>query len=323
VVGDGGSALGSEARRWTSGGGMVGLGDLPGGPFPSAADGVSADGSVVVGVSSGVNGISEAFRWTSGGGMVGLGQLEGGISFRRSRTRAVSGDGSVLVGVSTTNTFSEFEAFRWTSGDGMVGLGDLAFGIFRSNAFGVSADGSVVVGHGASGSGQEAFRWTSGGGMVGLGDLAGGSFESWAFGVSADGSVVVGHSRTALGLEAFIWDAVNGMQNLRVVLESQLGLDLTGWTLGNARGISADGQTIVGWGTNPDGFAEAFIAVIPRPGLCLADITGDGNVNVSDLLDLLAAWGSCPPPCPPDSNFNGTVNVTDLLALLGAWGACP
>ena len=29
-------------------------------------------------------------------------------------------------------------------------------------------------------------------------------------------------------------------------------------------------------------------------GPCPADITGDTNVNVTDLLDLLAAWGACP-----------------------------
>ena len=28
--------------------------------------------------------------------------------------------------------------------------------------------------------------------------------------------------------------------------------------------------------------------------VCLADITGDGTVNVTDLLLLLAAWGVCP-----------------------------
>ncbi len=45
------SASGREAFRWTSGGGMVGLGDLPGGESDSEANGVSADGSVVVGYS--------------------------------------------------------------------------------------------------------------------------------------------------------------------------------------------------------------------------------------------------------------------------------
>jgi len=57
---------------------MVGLGDLPGGSFSSYADGVSANGSVVVGYGNSANG-NEAFRWTQGTGMVGLGDLSGGI----------------------------------------------------------------------------------------------------------------------------------------------------------------------------------------------------------------------------------------------------
>lgn len=113
--------------------------------------------------------------------------------------------------------------------------------------------------------------------MVGLGDLAGGLFFSRATAVSADGSVVVGLSNVDTGSNAFIWDAINGMQNLQAMLVSQLGLDLTGWVLHEATGISADGLTIVGFGINPDGFAEAFIAVIPSPG----------------ALGLLAVAGLC------------------------------
>jgi len=55
------------------------LGDLPGSFISSRAEGVSGDGSVVVGYSDGVNG-TEAFRWDSVGGMVGLGDLPGGIT---------------------------------------------------------------------------------------------------------------------------------------------------------------------------------------------------------------------------------------------------
>ena len=64
------------------------------------------------------------------------------------------------------------------------GLGDLSGGIFHSESRAVSADGSVIVGFGSSGSGTEAFRFTSGSGMLGLGDLSGGSFNSIAYGVS-------------------------------------------------------------------------------------------------------------------------------------------
>ncbi len=133
----------------------------------------------------------------------------------------------------------------------------------------------------------------------GLGDLPGGFCESFGNDVSADGLVVVGSGQGSLGPEAFIWTADTGMQSVRAVLVDQLGLDLTGWTLTSARGISADGQTIVGQAVNPLGDTEAFVAVIPRTVECAADITGpgdvpDGNVNVTDLLALLAAWGACP-----------------------------
>ena len=47
------SASGDEAFRLTSGGGMVGLSDLPGGVFSIYASAVSGDGSVVVGSSIG------------------------------------------------------------------------------------------------------------------------------------------------------------------------------------------------------------------------------------------------------------------------------
>ena len=54
------------------------------------------------------------------------------------------------------------------------GLGDLPGGSFSSQASGLSADGSVVVGSGVSAKSQEAFRWTQQTGMVGLGVLSGG-----------------------------------------------------------------------------------------------------------------------------------------------------
>ena len=149
------------------------------------------------------------------------------------------------------------------------GLGDLPGGSTFSNANGVSLDGSVVVGSSTSASGSEAFRWTSGDGMVGLGDLPGGSFFSVANAVSSDGSVVVGRGTSASGSEAFIWDASNGMRNLKTVLEGA-GVDMTGWTLIEARGVSADDTKIVGWGTNPLGDTEAWLAdLTPGPGPAL------------------------------------------------------
>jgi hypothetical protein len=50
------------------------------------------------------------------------------------------------------------------------------------------------------------------------------------------------------------------------------------------------------------------------------DITGDGDVNVSDLLAVIDQWGSSGPSA--DVNGDGIVNVTDLLEIVGNWGPC-
>jgi len=267
IVGWSRSASGLEAFRWTSGGDMVGLGDLPGGVFMSQAFGVSANGSVVAGEGMSASG-SEAFRWTSGG-ISGIGDLAGAPPF--SQALGVSANGGVMVGVSIS--VSGLEAFRWTSDGGMVGLGDIAGGSFSSTANAVSADGNVVVGEGRSASGLEAFRWTSGGGMVGLGDLPGGNFSSSALGVSGDGSVVVGEGNSEIGDEAIVWTAGSGMRRLADVLIERGVTGLSGWTLRSAQHITADGKIVVGYGINPSGQQEAFLANIFSP--TFSDVPAD------------------------------------------------
>ena len=160
-------------------------------------------------------------------------------------------------------------AFSASASPMFQGLGYLPGDTF-SNALGVSADGSTVVGS----SGDEAFLWTSGGGMVGLGDLSGGGFRSVARGVSGDGSIVVGSGHSATSdHEAFIWDATNGMREVDTVLTG-LGLDLTGWTLLTAAAISDDGTVITGGGLNPSGDREGWIAIIPEPSTGLLVASG-------------------------------------------------
>jgi len=201
----------------------------------------------------------------------GLGDLPGG-SFASSAS-GVSADGLVVVGTSISSSgFNEHEAFRWTSGGGMVGLGYLSGFDFYSGAVGVSADGSVVVGAGGGG----AFRWTSGGGMVYLGNLGhpGGATSSSASGVSADGSVVVGRATSTAGDEAFLWTSGGGMVSVRDFLVNHGVSNLTDWTLAEATGVSADGRTIVGTGTNPDGNSEAWIATVPEPATFTLGVIG-------------------------------------------------
>jgi hypothetical protein len=58
---------------------------------------------------------------------------------------------------------------------------------------------------------------------------------------------------------------------------------------------------------------------IPDECETLEDVNGDGVVDVTDLLELLADWGETG-VC--DFNGDGIVDVTDLLMLLAAWGPC-
>jgi len=55
------------------------------------------------------------------------------------------------------------------------------------------------------------------------------------------------------------------------------------------------------------------------PNSCPADFDDDGDVDTTDLMYLLATWGT------PDGDVDddGDTDTADLLALLAAWGECP
>ena len=280
-----------EAFIWTEATGMVGLGDLWGGNVDSAAWGVSCDGSYVVGygnVNSGpfFNPITVPCRWSGPGDILQLGQdngsawrisadgltvvgeLTGAGAFRWTEASgmqtlgpgvaySVSANGQVVVG--TMPDANTFKAFRWTEETGMVVLGDLLGEMPFNEAMNVSQDGQVVVGYGKIASGIQAFIWTEAGGMQGLGHLPDcENCNSYAWSVSGDGMTVIGDVNN--GRLAFIWDANHGMQNLKHVLENAYGLDLTGWQLLYASDISADGRIIIGYGYDPNGNTQAWMA---------------------------------------------------------------
>jgi probable HAF family extracellular repeat protein len=262
VVGQ--SILPVQAFRWYYTGSMTGMGDLSGGHFESGAYDISPIGDVIVGYGVSDSG-TEAFRWTPSTGMVGLGDLPSGRF--HSEANATSADGSVIVGKGTTAAYDDVEAFRWTEAEGMIRLGELPGGGPYSEATDVSADGVTAVGWAwSTNDSLEAFRWTEESGMVGLGRLPGQPRrDTLASAVSGDSSRIVGHVDVSGPDIAFIWDEDHGMRELKQVLEDHYGLDLTGWTLREATGISYDGNTIVGYGSSPSGNVEAFIAVLPEP----------------------------------------------------------
>ncbi len=142
IIGDADAGPESHAFRWTAADGMIDLGLLPGYPYSANGWDVSADGSTVVGYcTSDWPYNHQAFRWTTTGGMAGLGFLPGGSN---SCAWAVSADGEVVAGVS--QSYSGWQGFRWQGGM-MTALGTLSGYTGYLEAVGMSADGSVIVGH--------------------------------------------------------------------------------------------------------------------------------------------------------------------------------
>ena len=283
VVGRIYTGAGSEAFRWTNSTGMDRLGHLAGGNGLDVAYAVSGDGSLVVGYGGG-----KAFEWTQTAGMVALPSTS---SYAYSAALAVSANASAIVGYATTSAFgpagilgpglangvsgdgsvivgltpgaSDNQIFRWTQATGMVTLGN-------GYANAISEDGSTIVGfERPTWNGGAAFRWTAATGISGLGTLPGDD-HSEAYAVDGDGSVIVGRSFLGSGIDphAIIWDTAHGMRDLESLLTGD-GMNLAGWELTEATGISADGLTIAGNGIDPHGEGEAWVArldaTVPEP----------------------------------------------------------
>ena len=136
------------------GDGVAGFGSRP---FTEMT-GISADGSTSIGVSYSIGSSPTtdglAFRRASNGTITSLGNLGGAWSI----PNAISANGAVIVGQSANG--SSEEAFVYQNGT-MTGLGFLPGGS-TSNATGVSADGSVIVGYGdVTGGATHAFTYAN------------------------------------------------------------------------------------------------------------------------------------------------------------------
>jgi probable HAF family extracellular repeat protein len=344
---------------WSAGNGMVDLGALGGAAGTSSATGVSGDGSVIAGISQPVGSKRTAFVWTAANGMVSLGTI--GNATGPSGANGVSLDGSTVVGWSYVPGNQQAHAFAWSTASGMIDLGTLggtASGV-GSFARAADADGKVVVGFttvpgatNVTGATQliHAFRWTAGSGMVDLGTLAGSTGTSAAAAVSADGSIIVGESNLASDPNvghAVLWTSATGIQDLNTLLRSG-GVNTSGITLVAARGISSNGQFVVGDGMFPGtgSSPHAFIARLAGgstggvPGLTtpesvIASIVALASSRTSQMINnqLLASvllgvneqlsCGDCGGAYASVGSFtigtHGRRELTDELTVLGGF----
>jgi len=298
VVGLSRSASAREIFRWTEAEGMVGLGIATSSNNSPVA--ISGDGTVVVGESNG-----NAFRWTQANGVTLLGSLPTGEVMQQATDVSIDGsfivgEGRMRVGTGSNSRFHQ-RAFFWREGEGIIELGDLPGGSTHTHAYGVSDDGSTVVGSSGTELGSHAFVWNEDGGMQRLYNIlddGGVDLSHWtSFGtinaISADGRWVTGRGVNIDGdYESFLAD-----------LYFPIAGDFDG---DGFVGVADLDILLANWGQTVD------------PGAIeLGDLVVDGQINQDDLAALIDLWGNGTPPdsqVPEPGTLAGLLLVGGLLA---------
>jgi uncharacterized membrane protein len=132
---------------------------VPGGRDESFARGVSGDGTVILLIADNVipSGTTDAitYRWTQTGGAVSIGSLAG---YPQTDGRAISGDGTTIVGVARPTT-GDPHPFVWTASGGirdlLTMLGSAAPAGWTSlTPTAISNDGRAIAGTGRDPAGR-------------------------------------------------------------------------------------------------------------------------------------------------------------------------
>lgn len=284
-----------NAFRWTRQNGTESIGSLGSGGH-TLANGISADGRVVVGQSGG-----RAFRWTASGGMQALQDMGAG-----SAALAASGDGWKTVGwiddpsgslitlpsewsSAGVGLFGDAGLYNFassTSRDGYTVFGTWfgggGCGVWRyvaghdqtvilSQTSGIlqvrqcNASGSVVVGNYSGSSGTAyPFIWSESSGSQTLLPITGYALAS-AEGINGGGDLIVGSCRldTQGPSTACLWDSSLSAVELSTYLGAR-GVDLAGWSLSTCTAVSDDGRVFVGDGVH-NGVPSIWVATVPSP----------------------------------------------------------
>ena len=179
-----------------------------------------------------------------------------------------------------------------------------------ANATGILTFGESEI-H-ADGSGWVDVMWESDETLVGLqfdltnitlSSLEGGLTEKLGWGLDHNSFRIIGY---ALGPSTYILPQENAAVLFRIHfehVEADVAFEEVLFVNDSVKQIKVDSSDVFVIG-----------------GSCEADINGDAEVNVSDLLSVVGEWGQS--NVPSDINQDGVVNVTDLLLVVDAWGPC-
>lgn len=245
---------------------------------------ISPDGGTVVGsfrMTAGATGTGNAFTWTSGGGMASIGDIgdppgSAPGPANDSVAYSVSSAGTYVVGQGTIPvTFSTFTFYRERPFvyDGSMSMFGSTTGFENGTAWGISADGSLVVGE------YNNVAFYHDGTAMNFFVPTGSDIPSRARAADSDGSTIVGQAYDAsVGRSrAFSYDMSSGSLQL-------LGAFGTGGT-SEAFAVNSDGSVVVGSSANADNTGIlAFKSTGAGPIVSLGDVTapaaeipGDGE----------------------------------------------
>lgn len=311
------------ALRWTSSTSFMSLG-------PGSAEGVSADGSVVVGAL--VEPDVQAFRWSAATGVVPLGYPADGYS----AATAISPDGTTIVGSQATGHLDEFgiividpaRARFWPGGVVAPTHGNGGNSFFSA----ISGTG-VAVGNTEfipppfpPDFGENEIRpFIHGAGyhqeLPHLPGVTSGSLPlptTVATDISRDGRVVVGSGTNAQGRdEAFLWTQAGGMVGLN---------SLPGLSHSYVSATNANGSVIVGTAYEPTNQVSEGFYWTANGGMQSADalLQSRGvNLNGFHVTDITAVSANGLTIAGLGLEFNGEQKafVAELPQVIGlAWG---
>jgi uncharacterized membrane protein len=254
---------------------------------PGAPTAISSDGTVVAG---NTNDTYETFRWTAETGIEPLGMCSVCVLGVGAGGPDISADGRFISATILGQDSTYVTPGRWSEELGWeecmppMPPGGSPSGVQYGSAWGISDDGSTVVGLYWLGGGANGFAWNPTDGPMGMGSTVGNSRINDA---NADGSVLVGWDEAPFGTWLpTVWE--NGTITHLTETES--------FCLANA--ITPDGNMIGGsssvgtgvrqaaiWLRNGDGWDEALLGTLPGTAnpfgeAIVQDMSDDGTVIV-------------------------------------------
>lgn len=220
--------------------------------------GISADGSIIVGMQWLPTWRAEACYWDAQREIHMLGRT-GGLSSRANDV-ATTSTGFIIVGWDGEASGPDRRAFYWDPAPHFMGGYDTTYPV--GSCEGLNSDGSKIVG----GSAGAPFVWTNVTGMEWITeDYI--NFASYAKDIS-DNDIIVGYVSIGVGnYNAFIkkpeWDDILFLKDYMI---DSLGITgISDWYFPFANSISADGSKIVGTAYPLSGGPDAYVLKLSDP----------------------------------------------------------